>query len=30
MIKTITTAQVRNICEDLLPNWGNRKKEYST
>lgn len=26
MIKTITTAQVRNICEDLLPNWETERK----
>ena len=26
MIKTITTAQVRNICEDLLPNWEIERK----
>lgn len=26
MIKTITTAQIRNICEDLLPNWETERK----
>lgn len=27
MIKTITTAQVRNIGEDLLPNWNDQRSQ---